>query len=171
MGKHLTALFEELGFPRPEGRPVPLADLLPDRRNDIALLARHFLELNTQKLSRDTITFSDAAMSILLNYRWPGNVRQLQNAVQFALIKCRGSVIEPHHLPLELAGSAGLSEQEPKSPGKAGRKPKLTADAVEQAMVKTGGNKAKAARYLGVGRATLYNFLSDHGEIAEKATA
>jgi PAS domain S-box-containing protein len=138
---------------------------LRERRNDIALLTRHFLEANSRKLSRGDMTIADEALFMLMNYSWPGNVRQLQNAIQFALIKCRGAVIKPEHLPPEVTSATVLPTFERRVPGKVGRKPKLTSDAVERALVKAGGNKAKAARYLGVGRATLYNFLGEHKEI------
>ena len=136
---------------------------LRDRRNDIALLARHFLEQTAVKLGRSPLQFSDEAMAYLLNYGWPGNVRQLQNAIQFALIKCRGSMVKPEHLPPEIIEASVVSSARPRVPGKAGRRPKLSDEAVRTALEKAGGNKAKAARLLGVGRATLYNFLNDHG--------
>jgi sigma-54 dependent transcriptional regulator, acetoin dehydrogenase operon transcriptional activator AcoR len=145
--------------------PIELPPLR-ERRNDIALLARHFLEKTSQRLSRSGLSLSDEALSLLMNYRWHGNVRELQNALQFALIKCRGDIIKPEHLPPEIAGHTAVSSAStPRLPGKAGRRPKLAAEAVEEAIVKAGGNKAKAARILGVGRATLYNFLNEHGEI------
>lgn len=139
---------------------------LRDRRNDIPLLANYFLEKITHKLERGEMYFSEETLSIIMNYNWPGNVRQLQNAIQFTLIKCRGSRINPEHLPPEVISSTFVAIPAPKIPGKAGRRPKLTNEIVERALVKAGGNKAKAARLLGVGRATLYNFLNEHEEIA-----
>ncbi|MBN1129226.1 MAG: sigma 54-interacting transcriptional regulator, partial [Chitinispirillaceae bacterium] len=143
---------------------------LRQRRNDIVLLTRHFLGQNAEKLSRSGISIADEALSLLMNYAWPGNVRQLQNCIQFALIKCRGTVILPEHLPPEITSAARLTSFAQKGTGRAGRKPKLTSDAVERALVKSGNNKAKAARLLGVGRATLYIFLNEHREIAIKET-
>ena len=116
-------------------------------------------------MARGAMDIADEAQFLLMNYSWPGNVRQLQNAIQFALIKCRNAVIKPECLPPEITSATFLPSFERKTPGKAGRKPKLTSDAVERALIKTGGNKAKAARMLGVGRATLYNFLNEHEEI------
>jgi len=139
---------------------------LRERRNDIALLARHFLDKNSGRLSRGPVTFSDDALSILMNYQWPGNVRQLQNAIQFALIKCREPVIMPQHLPPEILAGTYIPLGIKNTPGKAGRRPKLTDDVVKRALEKTGGNKARAARLLGVGRATLYNFING---VPEKA--
>jgi len=141
--------------------PIELPPLR-ERRNDIPLLADHFLAATSQKLGRTGMRFSGEAMAQLISAGWPGNVRQLQNAIQFALIKCRTEIIEPAHLPPEFWTAAA-------PPGtdrhKVGRKPKLSLNAVVEALAKTGANKAKAARNLGVGRATLYNFLDEHPEI------
>jgi PAS domain S-box-containing protein len=139
--------------------PIELPPLR-ERRNDILLLARHFLEKTTGRLSRGSMIFSDDTLSILMNYAWPGNVRQLQNAIQFALIKCRSATIMPEHLPPEILSSTYVPIGVPHTPGKVGRRPKLTDEVVERALAKAGGNKAKAARLLGVGRATLYNFMN-----------
>lgn len=138
---------------------------LRERRNDIALLARHFLEKTSVRLSRGPVSFSDDTLSLLMNYPWPGNVRQLQNAIQFALIKCREPLVLPIHLPPEILAGTYVPMGIKSTPGKAGRRPKLSDDVVRRALEKAGGNKAKAARLLGVGRATLYNFING---VAEK---
>lgn len=137
---------------------------LRERRNDIVLLARHFLARTAGKLSRGEMSFSEDAISFLMNYSWPGNVRQLQNVIQFAMIKCRGKTIMPEHLPPEITGSR-IIPMVNSVVSKVGRKPKLSADVVESALAKAGGNKAKAARILKVGRATLYNFLNSHSDV------
>lgn len=139
--------------------PIELPPLR-ERRTDIALLAKHFLLKTIEKLNRPPMDFSEEALSILMNYDWPGNVRQLQNAIQFALIKCRTTPVLPEHLPPEILAATYIPLNMPKNPGKVGRKPKLSNEVVERALAKAGGNKAKAARLLGVGRATLYNFIN-----------
>ena len=143
--------------------PVELPPLR-DRRNDIPLLADHFVRHYAGKLNREPPDFSDESMSLFMTYRWPGNVRELQNAIQFALVKCREGQIRPAHLPPELTETVILSNPGQKEKGRAGRHPKLSAEAVREALARTDGNKAKAARILGVGRATLYNFMREHGE-------
>jgi len=141
---------------------------LRDRRNDIPLLAGHFLREISARIGRKDMAISKEALSLMMSYAWPGNVRQLQNAIQFSLIKCHGAVIEPHHLPPELTGGftrpVGAQPGEA-VPGKAGRKPKLALKDVEFALRKVAGNKARAARMLRVGRATLYNFLKEHPQL------
>ena len=144
--------------------PVNLPPLR-DRKNDIPAIARNFLSKLLLKINRPELSFADECISILMSYPWPGNVRQLQNAIQFAVIKCRGNLVMPDHLPSEILQNAFAASPAQKTPGKAGRKPKLNTEVVERAMVKAGGNKAKAARLLGVGRATLYNFMNTHKEL------
>ena len=88
----------------------------------------------------------------MMDYSWPGNVRELQNAIHFALVKSRGRNIEAEHLPLEIRQTACTAL-------KPGPDSRLTPDAVGAAIEKAGGNRSKAAKLLGVGRATLYRFL------------
>jgi PAS domain S-box-containing protein len=137
---------------------------LRQRKNDITLLAETFLSQVAQKLNRKNALFSPEAMWALVNYTWPGNVRQLQNAIQFAMVKCRDGSPGVEHLPPEIVSSVGSFPEGllPVGEKKAGRKPKLSQEAVKHALEKSGGNKAKAARMLGVGRATLYNFINEN---------
>jgi PAS domain S-box-containing protein len=137
--------------------PITLPPLR-ERRNDIPLLARHFLKRFAHAEGRE-VYLSDEALAAMVSYRWPGNVRQLQNAIQYALIKCRGKHIEPEHLPPEITEGEKKAERPFSVARKPGRKPKLDKEKVLWALSAAGGNKAKAARLLGVGRATLYRFL------------
>ncbi|MCK5437220.1 MAG: sigma 54-interacting transcriptional regulator [Desulfobulbaceae bacterium] len=135
-------------------RVVPI-DLPPlkKRSSDIPLLVDHFLSMAEDE-GHISSGISAEAMDILTDYPWPGNVRELQNVIRFALVKCRGRVIQPEDLAPEL--KEWRIKHSSRGPSR-----KLTAEAVKAALVKSGGNKAKAARILGVGRATLYRFLAD----------
>jgi DNA-binding NtrC family response regulator len=115
---------------------------LRDRKIDIPLLVDRFLREAAERYGRQPFKVSRKAMSLLMDYRWPGNVRELQNAIQFAFVKCNGKSIATDDLDTE---------------------------GVQAALVRTGGNKAKAAKLLGVGRATLYRFLGDHPELSDAA--
>ena len=150
---------------------VPI-DLPPlhQRCGDIPLLVQHILKKISVKSDRQW-SLSSPALDVVLSYQWPGNIRELQNALQFATVKCKGDVIEVSHLPPHIiSGASGLpprstSSAEPAFASSVAygspRKRKLSAAAVEEALRRTGGNKAKAARLLGVGRATLYRFLAN----------
>ncbi|MGD9503456.1 MAG: sigma-54 interaction domain-containing protein [Syntrophobacteraceae bacterium] len=134
--------------------PVRLPPLR-ERKNDIALLTAHFLQ-QAEKQGRKSAGISKEALSALLDYNWPGNVRELQNVIHFALVKSKEKVIQKNDLPLEL-------RKQERSPSTPGPNRKLDDDAVRAAMERAGGNKSKAARLLGVGRATLYRFLGESG--------
>jgi PAS domain S-box-containing protein len=135
--------------------PVQLPPLR-ERRNDIPLLAQHFLKKIALDMDRPEPVMSRECMNVLLDFDWPGNVRQLQNAIQFAMMKCKDKDLEPYHLPPEI-----YKRPEMDARGKPGRKPKLDADSVRLALERAGGNKAKAARMLGIGRATLYRYFDN----------
>ncbi|PIE70792.1 MAG: sigma-54-dependent Fis family transcriptional regulator [Deltaproteobacteria bacterium] len=136
---------------------------LRERTTDIPLLVNHFLEKNKRPEDHVMPVISKDALSRMMGYDWPGNVRELENAVQFSIVRCKGPQILPTDLPMELADSPDLD----RGTGMMKRGPhrKLDIAAVRGALSQTGGNKAKTARMLGVGRATLYRFLDDHPEL------
>ena len=136
--------------------PIQLPTLR-ERRNDIPLLMEHFLNEAEEMHDSKPPEVSKEALSIMMGYHWPGNVRELQNVIQFAIVNCSGDTIFPKDLPMELKDESILRSSR-------GASRKLNIEIVKSALEKTGGNKAKASRLLGVGRATLYRFLSDHPE-------
>ena len=124
------------------------------RKNDIPLLAEHFLSQASLKNGSKNVRFSPEALSRMMDYHWPGNVRELQNTVMFAIVKSGGGVIKPRHLPMEFSGSGSRK-------GLGGPSKKLDLDILSDALKEAGGNKSKAARLLGISRATLYRFIQD----------
>jgi transcriptional regulator with PAS, ATPase and Fis domain len=131
---------------------------LRERKTDIPLLMEHFLSQVQYNGKISPKKISDMAMAKMLDYGWPGNVRELQNAVQFSIVRSSGPIIREDDLPLELRDLTCF-------PVKRGPSRKLEVAAVRNALIKTGGNKAQAAKQLGVGRATLYRFLSEHPQV------
>ncbi len=144
--------FREDLFYRINVVPIHLPPLRT-RRVDIPLLMDHFLD-TAKGEGQQTPGLSKEALDVMLDYPWPGNVRELQSAIRFALVKSRGRIIGVKHLPMEL-------RQWPKSRSSSGRTRKLDPESVKIALQQTGGNKLRAAKLLGVGRATLYRFLAD----------
>jgi transcriptional regulator with PAS, ATPase and Fis domain len=128
---------------------------LRDRRGDIPYLIDHILKKALKEYKRNELEVSPEAFAALVDYDWPGNVRELQNAIQYALVKCGGNLIQVNHLP------STISERHSprKGPEEKLRKRKLNAETVDRALKEAKGNKIKAARKLGVSRATLYRFL------------
>jgi len=136
--------------------PITLPPLR-ERQDDIPQLIENFLA----KLSREGQhhnNISKDALASMIDYTWPGNIRELQSTLQYALIKSKGRIMQPHHLPIE------LQKRRTHKPAR-GPARKLDAQSVQEALTRSGGNKAKAARLLGVGRATLYRFLADSPDL------
>ncbi|HTZ32980.1 MAG TPA: sigma-54 dependent transcriptional regulator [Methylomirabilota bacterium] len=88
---------------------------LRDRKEDIPVVARFFLNEFSAEYGKKTRELSDGAMEILIRYPWPGNVRELKNLVERLVIVCPQSRIEPHHLPPELFRGVSESPQQPYS--------------------------------------------------------
>jgi PAS domain S-box-containing protein len=132
---------------------------LRERKTDIPLLASHFMQEAALKHGQSPFRIAKEALALLLDYAWPGNVRELQNAIQFAFVKSNGRLLAVDDLPMEIKGlRESLSQRGPSR--------KLETGMVQAALKKAGGNKSRAARLLGVGRATLYRFLNTHPEAA-----
>jgi DNA-binding NtrC family response regulator len=134
---------------------------LRERREDIPSLAEHLLKRHADSMGRGRMSFDAEALSLLMASRWEGNVRQLENAVQRALVVSRGRVIRPQHLPPEILKAAGASPA-----GGVPRDPNaLSASQAEllRALAEADGNLGRAARKLGIHRTTLWRRLKKHG--------
>ncbi len=133
---------------------------LRERGSDVIIIAEYVLAKAAQESGREKMHFSAPVINALLTYDWPGNIRELQNWIQYAMLKCKGDVIELIHLPSNedwVNHSVNLEEKPSRKP----RKRKLKYAQVKEALTQSKGNKQKAARILGVGRATLYRFLDE----------
>jgi DNA-binding NtrC family response regulator len=134
---------------------------LRERKDDIPLLANHFLSRMAERLGRDEIPLSDEALVVLMRYDWPGNVRELENALERAAVLTKGA-IAPSGLPervREAPVPALVGDRLPPNP---------TLDIIEQAYIQwvlsaEGGNKSRAAEVLGIDPSTLYRKLSRYG--------
>jgi sigma-54 dependent transcriptional regulator, acetoin dehydrogenase operon transcriptional activator AcoR len=135
------------------GFPIHLP-ALRERKEDIPLLAELFLQKTAMDLGHRA-NYAPELIELLGQYSWPGNVRQLQNVLQYAVIKSKGNRLSAHHLPADILREAMKGNRR----SKPGRPKKLTADLAREALEKSGGNKVKAAAFLGVSRATLYRLL------------
>jgi two-component system, NtrC family, response regulator AtoC len=128
------------------------------RRDDIPLLARHFL-------SRRGIGIGEDALATLQGYGWPGNVRELENVLERAAIVCGGKFINVGHLPADLAVSSDTPDiQTPKLAIESLRIPQATESLEKQlileALRQTAGNKSRAARLLDISERSLWYKLT-----------
>lgn len=129
---------------------------LRDRLSDIPLLLEHFKAMFERQLEKRIHTISEEAQALLMQYPWPGNVRELKHAMEHAFILCRGDRIEPQHLPQEIREMHLLAPAQPSGPRSVDR------HTLEDALKEAGGNKAKAARILGISRQTIYRKLEEY---------
>jgi PAS domain S-box-containing protein len=125
------------------------------RREDIALLAASFLAQFATASAKPVTDLSYDALGLLADYPWPGNVRELRSAIEFAVIRCAGAVIQPDDLPPEIFQPGDFESSIPGDP-LADEKTRFL-----QALQRSRGNRALAARLLGISRATLYRRLAD----------
>lgn len=132
---------------------------LRDRRDDIPDLATYFVGVFAQKMNRRTVpALSSALLERLQQYAWKGNIRELRNVLERALILSDGDTLEVGVLPPELRATAsGHAETARFSLAEAERRQ------IQQVLLHTGGNKTEAARLLGIGLTTLYRKLEEYG--------
>ena len=126
---------------------------LRERKDDIPLLANHFLRKYEKSLNRVNMRFSKGAMRLMINYTWPGNVRELENSIERAAILAETDVIHSHDLPDKLRStspvvasieSSGMTLEE------------LEREHIKRILDKVEGDKVKAAQALGIHLSTLY---------------
>jgi Nif-specific regulatory protein len=132
---------------------------LRDRGDDRQRLIDFFLEHFRRQHGRPALQLSPEAHERLLAYHWPGNVRQLRNVIDSAVVMCEGDFIEPHDLGLR---DAGISRTTGTLDFDTLRVDVWEKRLVLKALERTGGNVPEAAKLLGMGRATLYRKLDDY---------
>ncbi len=126
---------------------------LRERYEDLPLLVEHFQGMLNSELNRRVEGISPQVLEIFMDYSWPGNIRELKHVLEYAFIRCRESIVEVQHLPAEMRqGPIGLKADTSQS----------EEDAICDALRRTGGNKAKAAKILGIDRKTLYRKLEKY---------
>lgn len=139
---------------------------LRERKEDIPLLTNFFIRKYNRTLSLDVQSVSPEAISLLTSYDWPGNVRDLENAIQSSMILCTGGVIRPDHLPdrikgYELAeaqtvsGSSGNSIREINA--------QMEKELIIEALKKHNFNRTLTAEALNISRKTLFNKMKRYG--------
>ncbi|MCU0611930.1 MAG: sigma 54-interacting transcriptional regulator [Candidatus Eisenbacteria bacterium] len=159
---------------------------LRERAADLPGLVDHVLAQIRKDTGAAIHKVSPTAMARLSAHPWPGNIRELINALQYASVHCSGEEIGPEHLPPEISGQTpvrvsafdnetadSLEAEEvppPEEPPRGGAAA-LTPERVAEAIRRAGGNKLQAARLLGIGRATLYRYLASHDPAGTLDTA
>ena len=130
---------------------------LRDRKEDIPLLAEHFLSRAIAASGKQVLSFTPETMTILLRHAWPGNVRELENVVERAVTLTAGGTIAPEALLLDATPAPPSVLTLAQLPGRPTLQ-ELTDEYVALVLQETGGDKARAADMLGISKRTLYRW-------------
>ncbi len=153
---------------------------LSHRRDDITLIIQHFISIHSERTGKNILGFTPGAMRLMVAYPWPGNIRELRNAVEYAFVLARGKSIRPEHLPEKvvqgavpfsspvrpapdvqaLPAPADLPQSSPAldiQPGQEERRALLAA------LKQADGNQTRAAEILGVSRVTVWKRMKKYG--------
>jgi two-component system response regulator HydG len=133
---------------------------LRERRNDIPLLAQHFLRRFATEQGKETLELIPEAMRLLLDYSWPGNVRELENSIEHAVVLAKSLNIRVSDLPAVLHTQAGLAHREVVD-----MLPTMLEQEIEllqKTLEECGWNKKQAAQHLGISRSSLYEKLKKY---------
>ena len=144
---------------------------LRERGDDVLVLANHFIEKIASKVGKQFGGISDQTKQLLLNYHWPGNVRELEHVIERACVLCEGTTLSAEQLPPEIRqpdqpqiNMASATTIQPPTAQTVQPVPEQDlspSERILQALHKSGGNKAKAARILGIDRTTLYRKIRE----------
>jgi Nif-specific regulatory protein len=145
---------------------------LRKRPQDIPALAQHFLERYNAETGRRIVSYTARAMDAMLTYRWPGNVREMKNVIERAVVLCRGDEIDADDLVLSTLKTSGDTEAG-QPPGRAGAYEPVTLAEVERRHIlatlkATSWNKSRSAKMLGIERSTLDRKIRHYKLVQER---
>ncbi len=141
--------------------PVELPPLR-ERSGDIPELANFFLKKYSAKNNKDIKGFYPEVMNYFVRYQWPGNIRELENTVERAVILCLGENITVKELPRNICPE-GARDPGPQLPEAGFTLRDMERELIRSTLEQTGGNKSKTAKILGVARQTLLNKIKEYG--------
>ena len=133
---------------------------LRERREDVPLLAMHFLKRSAARAHKQVEGFGERALGVLLGSDWPGNIRQLEHCIERAVVMCRGPEIEPRDLPRELMTRMRGDDTAPVIPGASLRE--LERYAILRTLEHVGGSTSKAAKILGISPRKIQYRLNEY---------
>lgn len=136
---------------------------LRNRKDDIPLLIRYFIEKFNRKFGKSIMDLSDEARKIFMDYSWPGNIRELEHVLEHVFVTSRQRMVTVDQLP------ANFPDSTMEKTFRAADGGDLGPEAVTEALRKAGGNKSKAARLLGVNVRTIYRKIDKYNIETEKA--
>ena len=136
--------------------PVRLPPLR-ERKDDIPLLVRHFIEKFNREMNTEITHVSPAAMELLMEYNYPGNIRELEHIIEHAFVRCQGKTISPENLPKDLQNNDIVSKVMSRSDPMRS----LEKEMIVQALKETGWRYSECARKLNMSRTTLWRRMKE----------
>ena len=136
---------------------------LRDRREDVPALVSTFLQRFSQQLGKPEPAISPEAFDLLLRYPWPGNIRELQNAIEYSVVLADNGVITEKQLPKEVQLPEVLQNLPARNNGETLNLDEREKETILKALAQAHGNKKKAAAILGIHRPTLYSKMKRYG--------
>ncbi|ABQ27547.1 sigma-54-dependent transcriptional regulator [Geotalea uraniireducens] len=132
---------------------------LRDRKEDIEPIAGHFLKKYAQRMKKEVSCFSPEALTLMIDYNWPGNIRELENVIERAVILARGPAISAENLPM------WKKEADPVQPmdDRFVSLENVEREHIQRTLAKTGFHKSKSAEILGISRKTLDRKIVEYG--------
>ena len=143
---------------------------LRERKDDIPLLVKHFVDMVCKDNNRKTLQITPAAMELLEHYNYPGNIRELRNTVERMVVLARNEMLDVDDIPLQIRNfqsgqTAAAVAVQPAAPAVESQKLDLNGNErklIEQALQTAGGNRTRAAEILGISRRTLHRRLNEY---------
>jgi transcriptional regulator with PAS, ATPase and Fis domain len=135
---------------------------LADRREDVPRLVARFVARNQAQTGKALRGLSDEAMALLMHYDFPGNVRELENAIEHGFVLCREGYIQPHHLPEAIQRDGHEWSARPRR-GTTNARQTAEIEVIRRALERAGGNRIQAAEALEMHRTTLWRKLRKYG--------
>ena len=135
---------------------------LRERTEDIPILAEHLLARAARELGKDVRIIPPRVMQLLREHAWPGNVREMENAITRAVVLAHGPALSPEHFALQQPGGAPRSNGQAAEEDEIGTLAQAQRRHVERVLAHTSGNKSRAARILGISRPRLDRLLAQY---------
>lgn len=138
---------------------------LRQRKDDITLIIQHFIMIHSKKTNKNILGFTPDAMRMMLEYSWPGNIRELRNSIEYAFVLARGKSIRPEHLPKKIIEGKPIDNisltpmHHERGIVEIGQTEKQK---LLDALQKADGNQTLAAKYLGVSRITVWKRIKKY---------
>jgi two-component system response regulator HydG len=132
---------------------------LRDRKEDIPELVDRFLHEFSDMHGKPVLRIADEVMKLMVQYKWPGNIRELRNCIESSVVMARGDTLTIDDIPEYLTYNASGGELDKSE----GLLEKVERETITDVLNKTGGDKVKAAKVLGIGLRTLYRKIDKWG--------